>query len=100
MPPPLQVLTMGCGMCFWYTSFRSLTLCSAVAIIAAKALWLEPGKLVTVQEIRASAEQYIQSQIPELVKRAVLEAFQDVDGPYDTPQHRETLLSIILNNQI
>ncbi|KDQ10679.1 hypothetical protein BOTBODRAFT_35996, partial [Botryobasidium botryosum FD-172 SS1] len=84
MSPPLQVLTMGC----------------AVAIIAAKALWLKPGQLMTVQEIKYSAEQYIHSPTPELVKSAVLEAFQDVDGSYDTPQCREALQQIVLSNQI
>ncbi|KDQ18920.1 hypothetical protein BOTBODRAFT_170905 [Botryobasidium botryosum FD-172 SS1] len=82
MPPPLQVLTMGC------------------AIIAPRAFWLKPGELMSLQEIRASAEHYIQSQTAEHVKTAILEAFQDVDGSYDTPQHREALLSIILSNQI
>ncbi|KDQ13485.1 hypothetical protein BOTBODRAFT_33502, partial [Botryobasidium botryosum FD-172 SS1] len=72
----------------------------AVAIIATKAFWSKPGECIGPAEIRAAAEHYIQSQTAEHVKTAVLEAFQNVDGPYDTPQHRETLLSIILDNQI
>ncbi|KDQ16974.1 hypothetical protein BOTBODRAFT_221667 [Botryobasidium botryosum FD-172 SS1] len=83
MPPPLQVLTMGC----------------AVAIIAAKAFWLKPGAMTSAQEIRASSELFIQSQTLEHVKVAVLEAFQDVAGPYETDQYK-MLQQIALNNQI
>ncbi|KDQ10841.1 hypothetical protein BOTBODRAFT_474721 [Botryobasidium botryosum FD-172 SS1] len=80
MPPPLQVLATGC------------------VIIAAKALWL--NSITKEPEIRASSEHYIQSQTPELVKIAIMGAFQGVAGHYNTPWSRMVLQLIVLNNQI
>ncbi|KDQ08218.1 hypothetical protein BOTBODRAFT_38049, partial [Botryobasidium botryosum FD-172 SS1] len=72
----------------------------AVVIIAAKAFWLRPGAQTEAPEIRASSELYIQSQISEHVKLAILEAFQGVAGPYDTPWCTEVLEHVALSNQM
>ncbi|KDQ14918.1 hypothetical protein BOTBODRAFT_32281 [Botryobasidium botryosum FD-172 SS1] len=84
LSPPLQILTMGC----------------AAVIIAAKAFWKQADGDVVASEIRASANKYIHSNTAEHVRVAILEAFQDTPGLYDTPEGRAALLQVILNNQM
>ncbi|KDQ21315.1 hypothetical protein BOTBODRAFT_198612 [Botryobasidium botryosum FD-172 SS1] len=97
MPPPLQILSVGSGMCVHFPSFRLLTLSLAAAIVAAKAFWLQPGK-TEAAHITASSKHYIQSGIVEQVRAAILEAFQDNPGPYDTSKGLETLQQVVLKN--
>ncbi|KDQ14927.1 hypothetical protein BOTBODRAFT_174437 [Botryobasidium botryosum FD-172 SS1] len=83
MSPPLQILVVGC----------------AAVIIAAKSFWKHPGD-TRVPHITASAKDYIQSNTAEHVRVAILEAFQDTPGLYDTPEGKAALLQVILNNQL
>ncbi|KDQ13568.1 hypothetical protein BOTBODRAFT_33577 [Botryobasidium botryosum FD-172 SS1] len=84
MPPALQTLTVGC----------------ATVIIAAKAFWKQPNGDTQADHITAASEDYIQSNTAEHVRMAILEAFQDACGLYDTPQGKAALLQVILNNQM
>ncbi|KDQ15775.1 hypothetical protein BOTBODRAFT_31259 [Botryobasidium botryosum FD-172 SS1] len=84
MSPSLQILVVGC----------------AAIIIAAKAFWGESDGDIQAPQITASSEHYIHSSTAEHVKVAILEAFQDTPGLYDTPEGRAALLQVILNNQM
>ncbi|KDQ07115.1 hypothetical protein BOTBODRAFT_181005 [Botryobasidium botryosum FD-172 SS1] len=79
MPPPLQILCVGC------------------VIIAAKAFWVQPGDTKT-PHITTSSKHYIQSSIADHVDVAILEAFQNNPGPYDTPECLAALQQVVLNN--
>ncbi|KDQ09681.1 hypothetical protein BOTBODRAFT_36790 [Botryobasidium botryosum FD-172 SS1] len=81
MPPPLQILSVGC----------------AAVIVAAKAFWVRPGNTMA-QHITASSKHYIQSGAEEPARLAILEAFQDNPGPYDTPENRAALQQVVLSN--
>ncbi|KDQ09573.1 hypothetical protein BOTBODRAFT_36975 [Botryobasidium botryosum FD-172 SS1] len=83
MSPSLQILSVGC----------------AAIIIAAKAFWINPGDARTM-DVTGSAEHYMQSSTADHVRVAILEAFQDAPGPYDTPESKAALLKVILNNQM
>ncbi|KDQ14904.1 hypothetical protein BOTBODRAFT_332648 [Botryobasidium botryosum FD-172 SS1] len=78
MPPPLQILIVGC----------------AAVIIAAKAFWMQPSD-ARASHVIASTDDYIQSCTVEDVKAAILEALQDTDE-----LGHATLLQVVLNNQI
>jgi len=84
MPPPLQILAVGC----------------AVIIVTVKAFWKGSPGYIWSDHIIASSQDYIQSNTAEHVRVAILEAFQDTPGLYDTPEGKAALLQVILNNQM
>ncbi|KDQ06913.1 hypothetical protein BOTBODRAFT_181130 [Botryobasidium botryosum FD-172 SS1] len=81
MPPPLQIISVGC------------------VIIAAKAFWVHSGD-TGGPEITAASQHYFQSSNAKNVRVAILEAFKDVSGHYDTPESVAALEQLVLKNQM
>ncbi|KDQ07727.1 hypothetical protein BOTBODRAFT_596455 [Botryobasidium botryosum FD-172 SS1] len=84
MPPPLQIISVGC----------------AAVIIAAKAFWLHPGDLHPQLQITTASQHYFQSSTAEHVRVAILEAFKDASVHYDTPENVAALGELVLKNQM
>ncbi|KDQ11627.1 hypothetical protein BOTBODRAFT_454114 [Botryobasidium botryosum FD-172 SS1] len=99
MPPPLQIISVGCGKCIQFSPLRFLTPPLAATIIAAKAFWLQPGDTQKPQIIAAS-QHYFQSGTAECVRVAILEAFNGALVQYHTPQSVAALEHVILKNKM
>ncbi|KDQ07087.1 hypothetical protein BOTBODRAFT_226046 [Botryobasidium botryosum FD-172 SS1] len=99
MPPPLQTLNVGCGMCMQSPSFQLLTVSLAAVMIAARAFWVKPGD-TQAPHITASSKHYIQSSTAERVEEAIVEAFQGIPGLYDTPESIAALQQVVQDNYI
>ncbi|KDQ20556.1 hypothetical protein BOTBODRAFT_311264 [Botryobasidium botryosum FD-172 SS1] len=99
IPPPLQIIIVGCGKCIQLPPLRSLTPPLAAVIIAAKAFWLHPG-YTKPAHITAASQHYFQSGTAEHVRMAILEAFKGAPELYDTPESKAALVQVVLKNQM
>jgi len=82
LPTPLKVINLG----------------AAIAIVAGRIFWVK-SRVVTSQDFRRSLEDYQNSGKMDQVRTAVADAFTGVRS-FDTRQHRQTLLQIVLNNRL
>ncbi|KDQ05901.1 hypothetical protein BOTBODRAFT_280436 [Botryobasidium botryosum FD-172 SS1] len=109
MPPPLQIISVGCGKHIQFPPFKFLTPVLAAVIIAAKAFWVNSvseeafwanSSSTKGPQITAASQLYFQSSTAEHVRVAILEAFKDACVHYDTPESVAALEQLVLKNQM